>query len=91
MAVVSSDHADESMNMAAALAPSTQALHPRMITPAEVSEQQHWCCIDGWVVDITAFLGKHPGGNRKLLSADKASVGATGSEFGFSFTRWGDI
>ena len=43
--------------------------------------------IDGWVVDVTAFLFRHPGGLAKLLSTDEAKAGATGKPFGFSFTR----
>ena len=43
--------------------------------------------VDGFVVDATAFVGSHPGGLKKLLSSDAAATGATGREFGFSFSR----
>ena len=38
-------------------------------------------------MDATDFKNKHPGGIKKLLEADKAEIGATGKEFGFSFSQ----
>ena len=43
--------------------------------------------IDGFVVDCSEFVDTHPGGLRKLLSADDPATGATGRPFGFSFSR----
>ena len=41
-----------------------------------------WAVIDGFVVDASEFVDKHPGGLRKLLSADSPAAGATlGSTF----------
>ena len=65
-----------------------------MITPAEIVENNgyyfsssFWCVVDGFVVDATDFMKKHPGGIKKLLEADKAEIGASGKEFGFSFSQ----
>ena len=66
----------------------------RPITPEEIKEhnktnnnKDFWAVIDGYVVDATAFLSTHPGGLKKLLSADNANIGATGRPFGFSFSK----
>ena len=89
-AVVSADHAGECecvQHLAAAAGPRT------IITPEEIKQHNgkdgssFWAAIDGFVVDATAFVDSHPGGLPKLLSADAASTGATGQEFGFSFSR----
>ena len=69
-------------------------MKPRLISPEEVRAQDgkggsdyYWAVIDGYVVDATDFLESHPGGLRKLLSADTPAAGATGREFGFSLSR----
>ena len=69
-----------------------QSLVPRRITPAEVKQHNgksgsFWAVIDGFVVDASEFVDQHPGGLRKLLSADDAATGASGRPFGFSFSR----
>jgi hypothetical protein len=105
-AVVSTDHADESLSMhdsvVASLASTirtgatTIRPRPRIISPAELDEHNnnttittssYWCVVDGFVVDATDFLHRHPGGLDKLLSANAAATGATGRPFGFSFSR----
>ena len=89
-AVVSNDHAGESTNVEH-LARSTSG--PRLISADEVRQhagkggEGFWAVIDMFVVDATQFVETHPGGLRKLLSADSAAAGATGCEFGFSFSR----
>lgn len=93
MAVVSDDHAHESLCAEAVPAPQTSKPQPRPIPPAEVEAKDgkggraFWAVVDRFVVDATAFLDSHPGGLSKLLSADKARTGATGAAFGFSFAR----
>ena len=88
-AVVSSDHADESTNVEHL----ARASGPRLISADEVRQHtgkgggEFWAVIDQFVVDATAFVDTHPGGLKKLLSADSAAAGATGREFGFSFSR----
>lgn len=93
MAVVSTDHADESMCVRH-LDVQDESTKPRIISAEEIEkhnerkgEESFWCVIDGFVVDVKAFIDKHPGGARKILSTDSAKVGATGQKFGFSFTR----
>ena len=96
MARVSSDHADESLCVEK-LAPNAAAASggrgPRLISPDEVHQHNgqegssFWAVIDGFVVDASDFLDSHPGGLRKLLSADEKATGATGEPFGFSFSR----
>ena len=85
-AVVSSDHADESLNQS-----SSAAEAHRCIKPAEVeqhrSKDSYWCVVDGFVVDATAFIDTHPGGLRKLMSTDDAGIGAGPDAFSFSFSR----
>ena len=72
---------------------STRAVaSPRLISAEEVDQRNDakvgfWAVIDGYVVDATAFLDAHPGGLKKLLSADSAAAGATGSRYGFSFSK----
>ena len=89
-AVVSDDHADESM-CAKNLKASASSPSPRMIPAEEVrlhsSKEEFWCVIDGFVCDAVEFVDDHPGGLRKLLSADNPDAGATGQAFGFSFSR----
>ena len=86
----SSDHADESLCAEHLRAPAAAA---RLIPPEEVRRHDghdggsFWGVVDGFVVDATEFLGTHPGGIKKLLSVDAAAAGATGSPFGFSFSR----
>ena len=101
MARVSDDHAGESLNVAhlshsASLVSSAMGKRPRPgprpILPAEIKEHNgrsgsFWAVIDGFVVDASEFVDTHPGGLRKLLSADSAESGATGRPFGFSFSR----
>ena len=90
MAIVSSDHADESWCAELLRRP---AAGPRLISPDEVrqhdgrSSSKFWAVIDTYVVDASEFVDTHPGGLRKLLSADSAATGATGKPFGFSFSR----
>ncbi len=87
--IVSSDHAGAELDVSHL---ATTA-GPRSIAAEEV--QRHdgrdgsafWAVIDGFVVDASAFLKTHPGGLQKLLAADHAATGATGKEFGFSFSR----
>ena len=66
--------------------------HPRLVSAAEIEEQNQrdgtlWAVIDGYVVDASAFWASHPGGLRKLRSANEPGTGATGWAFGFSFSR----
>lgn len=46
-----------------------------------------WAVIDNYVVDCTDFMHKHPGGMKKILSANDTNVGWTGKQFGFSLGR----
>ena len=94
-AVVSEDHADASMCVAH-LATTNDGRHqrpaPRLISPDEVKqhggrEGPFWAVVDGFVVDASTMVDSHPGGLRKLLSTDSAATGATGREFGFSFSK----
>ena len=96
MAVVSADHADASLCAENLVAPAggfkRAACGPRLIAAEDV--QQHsgkgtgfWAVIDSFVVDCSEFVDTHPGGLRKLLSADSPATGATGQPFGFSFSR----
>lgn len=91
MARVSSDHADESMNVAHL---SRKASGPRLVSPAELAEHDgraggsgFWAVVDGFVVDASEFVDSHPGGLKKLMSTNSPNAGATGQSFGFSFTR----
>ena len=91
MAKVSEDHADESM--CAERMTRTGKLEPRLISQEEVTRHSgrdggpFWAVIDSFVVDCSEFVDAHPGGLKKLLSADSPAVGATGQAFGFSFSR----
>ena len=91
MAKVSEDHADESM--CAERMTRTGKLEPRLISQEEVTRHSgrdggpFWAVIDSFVVDCSEFVDTHPGGLRKLLSADSPATGATGQPFGFSFSR----
>ena len=93
MAKVSDDHADESMCVERLTAPRPGKVAPRPISPEEVRQHggrdggSFWAVIDSFVVDCSEFVDAHPGGLRKLLSADSAAAGATGAAFGFSFSR----
>jgi hypothetical protein len=64
---------------------------PRSFSPAEVQLHNHeddmWAVIDGFVVDASGFASQHPGGTQKLLSANYPETGATGRNFGFSFSK----
>ena len=98
MARVSSDHAGESLcaeklTSAAKFSKGGPAAKPRLISADEVRQHNgkagssFWAVIDGFVVDASSFVDSHPGGLKKLLSADDASTGHTGKPFGFSFSR----
>ena len=96
MAVVSSDHGDESLSAEGMLrAPSGDGgkSGPRLVEPEEVRQhdgkdgRSFWGVVDGFVVDASEFIQTHPGGMKKLLSVDSAETGATGQPFGFSFSR----
>ena len=93
MARVSDDHADESMCMENAVPFGKGKVGPRQISPDEVRQHNgrdgngFWAVIDGFVVDASEFVDSHPGGLKKLLSADDPAVGASGRPFGFSFSR----
>ena len=96
-AVVSDEHADASTCVQHLTKVSTSfadgnTSRPRLITPDEVrrhngQDGSFWAVIDGFVVDASEFVDSHPGGLRKLLSADHPATGATGQPFGFSFSR----
>jgi hypothetical protein len=86
-AVVSDDHAHESLRADGLKA----SVPPRAILQKEVvanngSEGNFWAVVDGFVVDATEFVDIHPGGRKKLLSADNPHIGSTGAAFGFSFS-----
>ena len=97
MAVISSDHADESMcaEIRREIFTGDASIPPRMISREELESHNgpgggdgsFWCVIDGFVVDATEFVECHPGGLKKLLAADLPGSGATGKAFGFSFSR----
>merc|ERR1712070_11775 len=82
-AVVSEDHADESL-CTDGMAPKGQgAPQPLLISPEEVASHNHsdgtfWAVVDNFVVDATEFVESHPGGRKKLLAADSPEAGATG-------------
>ena len=94
-AVVSSDHADESLCVAGeGAAARAGARGPRLFSAEEVASHDgqeggsaFWAVVDGFVVDASDLVDAHPGGLRKLLSTNAADVGATGAPFGFSFSR----
>ena len=95
MARVSDDHADGSLcteHMSPLLSSTGRRLPiPRPISQEEVAQHSNsgdgvfWAVIDKFVVDASEFVNTHPGGLRKLLSADSADAGHTGKPFGFSF------
>ena len=96
MAVVSADHADASLCAENLVAPAggfkRAARGPRLIAPDDVKQHSgkgvcFWAVIDSFVVDCSELVDTHPGGLRKLLSADSPATGATGQPFGFSFSR----
>ena len=65
---------------------------PRVFSVEEVEKHNadgasFWAVVDGFVVDATEFVGSHPGGVSKLLSANTSGAGHTGAPFGFSFAR----
>ena len=85
-AVISSDHADESLNQSSSAAEAHRCIRPEEIEQHR-SKESFWCVVDGFVVDATAFVDTHPGGLRKLMSTDEAGVGAGPDRFSFSFSR----
>ena len=94
MAVVSDDHADESLCVEhlTSIGHKRLAPTPRLISPEEVKQHNgregtFWAVIDSFVVDASAFVKSHPGGLKKLLSTDSPGTGATGKPHGFSFSR----
>ena len=96
MAVVSADHADASLCAENLVAPAgglkRAACGARLIAAEDVKQHSgkgtgFWAVIDSFVVDCSEFVDTHPGGLRKLLSADSPATGATGQPFGFSFSR----
>lgn len=66
---------------------------PRQISEQEVTRNDGrdgrllWAVIDGYVVDASKMADGHPGGLRKILSANDAATGWTGKAFGFSLSR----
>lgn len=85
------DHADES-TCVAGMAPLNSRRKPRSISPDELklhsgADGSFWAVVDGFVVDASEFVDTHPGGLRKLLSTNSPAAGASGSSFGFSFSR----
>ncbi len=46
-----------------------------------------WAVLDGFVVDASDLIEHHPGGIKKILSANAPHAGATGQASGFSFSR----
>ena len=96
MAVVSDDHADESYHAENCLASNGEI---RWFSPEEIHEHNqenssenneiasYWACVDGFVVDATDFIKKHPGGRKKLLATNDVSTGDRGIPFDFSFSR----
>ena len=66
---------------------------PRLYLQEEIDQhdgqegRHFWCVVDGFVCDVSEFVDSHPGGLRKLLSANTPAAGATGQVFGFSFSR----
>ena len=97
MAVVSDDHADETLNVEQCLQQESSPTI-RWFSPEEVNDHNqeqrngddilsYWACIDGFVVDATDFIQKHPGGRKKMLSTNDAATGDTGRPFAFSFSR----
>lgn len=78
---------------------SSTGKQPRLITSEQITKHNEsisntnnknknfWGVVDGYVVDATEFIKRHPGGLKKLLSTNESSVGATGRSFGFSFAR----
>ena len=99
MAVVSDDHADESYNVANLIGPSASSSAEenssvRFFLPEEVEQHNSknglssfWAVIDGFVVDATDFISKHPGGRKKVLQTNDASTGDSGAPFDFSFSK----
>uniref|UniRef100_A0A7S4IY37 Cytochrome b5 heme-binding domain-containing protein n=1 Tax=Odontella aurita TaxID=265563 RepID=A0A7S4IY37_9STRA len=75
----------------------TDAATSNKKVPLQISEQDVtrsngrdgrplWVVIDGYVVDASNFADGHPGGLKKILSANDASTGWTGKAFGFSLS-----
>ena len=47
-----------------------------------------WAVIDGFVVDASDFINKHPGGRKKILSTNDVATGYTQTQpFEFSFSK----
>ena len=83
MAVVSSDHADASLCAEGMTSLSSAAPAARLFTAKEIElnnkgKDKFLAVVDGFVVDASKFVKTHPGGLRKLLSANSAGTGATG-------------
>eukprot|EP00468_Gymnochlora_sp_CCMP2014_P003191 CAMPEP_0167761834 /NCGR_PEP_ID=MMETSP0110_2-20121227/12403_1 /TAXON_ID=629695 /ORGANISM="Gymnochlora sp., Strain CCMP2014" /LENGTH=149 /DNA_ID=CAMNT_0007648583 /DNA_START=45 /DNA_END=490 /DNA_ORIENTATION=+ len=96
MAVVSADHGSEDLNPSHISISSKQTYTPRPFYPSDIHEHNKdeknsfLGIIDGYVCDCSNFVNDkkmHPGGIKKLLSTNEAKIGATGKDFGFSFTR----
>ena len=47
----------------------------------------YWAVIDGFVVDSTDYINKHPGGKKKLLMTNDPTTGSTGKPYTFSFSK----
>ncbi len=75
---------------------------PRPFSPADVrglnqhdmkktsGDRRFFGVVDGFVCDCSDFVNNmkaHPGGIKKLLATNHARIGATGEDYGFSFTR----
>lgn len=86
--IISDDHAHESL-----CAHGLKSSQPsRLISEKEVSDKNgeegiFWAVVDGYVVDASEFLDGHPGGRKKVLATNHPRIGATGSAFGFSFSK----
>eukprot|EP00470_Lotharella_oceanica_P014009 CAMPEP_0170182590 /NCGR_PEP_ID=MMETSP0040_2-20121228/28317_1 /TAXON_ID=641309 /ORGANISM="Lotharella oceanica, Strain CCMP622" /LENGTH=138 /DNA_ID=CAMNT_0010428059 /DNA_START=46 /DNA_END=459 /DNA_ORIENTATION=- len=96
MAVVSADHGGEDLNPSHISISSNKACSPRPFSPTDIhnhnkqDKKSFYAVIDGFVCDCSDFVNNqkaHPGGIKKLLSSNAAAVGATGKDYGFSFTR----
>ena len=62
-------------------------LHPTRRDRATSLEREFWCVVDGFVVDATAFIDTHPGGEGASSCTDDAGIGAGPDRFSFSFSR----
>ena len=102
MAVVSQDHADESYYAGSCLPSPSASSSPkraiRYFSPEDVDRHNrgdgddgpavsYWAVVDGFVVDASDFLAKHPSGRKKLLATNDPETGDAGRPFDFSFSR----